>query len=207
MDEISKIEKLQSVSQWLVWKFQVKIILSANDLFGVVSGKTAKPSETNEKYAAWCKTDMKAQKVIATTVGQQPLLHIINCTHASEMWTKLHSVYEQKSDSSIHLLQQRFYAFTKDPSDSMASHISKLEELVQQIKDLGEPISQTMIMTKILMTLPSSYDHFHSAWESTEKDKRTMENLRSRLMIEESRMMAKEPANSGEALLAKRGKF
>lgn len=57
------------------------------------------------------------------------------------------------------------------------------------------------------MTLPSSYDHFHSAWESTEKEKRTLENLRSRIMIEESRMIAKEPTDTGEALFVRRVKF
>lgn len=200
-----KIEKLTSASQWLLWKFQVRIMLSASDAFQVVSGDLAQPAEGDAKLSAWQKVDMKAQRVIATSVGQQALLHIVNCTTSNQMWRKLHTVYEQKSDCSVHLLQQRFYSFVKDPNDSIACHISKLEELVQQLKDLKENISDSMIMTKILMTLPASYNHFHSAWESTSAEQRTLDHLRERLMIEESRMSQKEwSGDVGEALMVKK---
>lgn len=205
MDSL-KIEKLQNVSQWNLWKFQVKIILSSSDVFCVVSGDSPAPPAADEKYAAWLKLDMKAQRVIATTVGQQPLLHILNCKTAKDMWDKLFTVYEQKSNASIHLLQQRFYSYTKDPADGIANHIAKLEEIVQQLKDLKEEISDTMVITKILMTLPANYNHFHSAWESTPDDKKTLDHLRSRLMIEESRIETQSSTDSGEAFMARQGK-
>ena len=43
-------------------------------------------------------------------------------------------------------------------------------------------------MTKILNTLPSEFNHFASAWESTPKAERTRENLTARLLTEEIRM-------------------
>lgn len=79
------------------------------------------------------------------------------------MWSKLHSVFEQKSETGIHLLQQKFFTFEKNPADDIASFISKVEEIVQQLADLGEKISDSMIVTRILMALPSCYNHFHSA--------------------------------------------
>lgn len=48
--------------------------------------------------------DSKAQKVIVTTVGQQALLHIINCNSANE-WDKLNGIYEEKSESSNYFAQ------------------------------------------------------------------------------------------------------
>lgn len=39
-----------------------------------------------------------------------------------------------------------------NPEDNMASHVSKLESLSRKLKQLGEPISDSMLMTKILMT-------------------------------------------------------
>jgi len=41
-----------------------------------------------------------------------------------------------------------------DPNDNRAGHISKAENLSRQLKQLGEPISDSMLITKILMTLP-----------------------------------------------------
>jgi len=41
-----------------------------------------------------------------------------------------------------------------DPKDNIAGHISKLENLSKQVKKLGEPISESILITKTFMTLP-----------------------------------------------------
>lgn len=66
---------------------------------------------------------------------------------------------------------------------------------MKQLQDLGENISENMLITKILMTLPSDYKHFFASWEATGKLERTLKNLTSRLGI--------QPTKS-EAFLAKR---
>lgn len=60
---------------------------------------------------------------------------------------------------------------------------------------MGETISDSMLMTKILLTLPEGYDHFLSAWESTPEDQRTKENLISRLSIVEMRQNQRDELN------------
>lgn len=49
-----------------------------------------------------------------------------------------------------------------DSVDSMASHISKLENVCRQSRESSEQISELMFITKILMTLPDIYKHFYS---------------------------------------------
>lgn len=207
MEESYKIDKLNGQSQWITWKFQIQIMLEANDCLDVVDGSFAKPEDTVSDYttkiAEWKKKDIKAKKVIATSIGQQPTLHIMQCKNSCEMWNSLHGVYEQKSSVSIHHLQQRFYAFTRNETDDVATHISKIEELVKQLSDLGTEICDSMVISRILTTLPPQLYHFHSAWESTSKADQTLENLRMRLMNEESRM-SKSVDCGDEALLAKR---
>lgn len=200
--DLFKINKLTDAESWSPWKFQVKVLLNASEAFDVVSGDHKRPvlikqqGETDEQaqqrleveLKAWKKIDCLAQKLIATSVGQQPLMHIMNCNTSNEMWQKLLNIYEQKTETSVHILQQKFYAFVMDPCDSIASHISKLEDLVQRLKELNEPVSDSMLITKILMTLPSEYGHFHSAWESTATEDRTLQKLTARLMVEETRI-------------------
>lgn len=206
--DVARIEKLQNATTWLQWKFQVKIILSSMDIFDVVSGleeiPDASESDADAKIIKWKKKDAKAQRVIVTSISSQPMTHILNCKTACEMWTKLHGIFEQKSDTSIHYLQQRFYKFEKDPQDNMAMHFSKLEEIVQQLHDLGEEISDSMFITKILMTLPKEFNHFHSAWESTAEENRTAEKLRVRLMIEENRISSNDLKETNEAFYARK---
>lgn len=47
-------------------------------------------------------------------------------------------------------------------------------------------------MSKILAILPEDFKYFRSAWESTQKFERTLENLTSRLLAEETRKTSKE---------------
>lgn len=212
-NEYNKIERLDSVEGWNVWKFQVKILLKANSWFTVVDGSYVQPvigqfenaAAFNKALEDFTKSDFKAQKVIVQTIGRQPTLHIMSCNTAREMWLKLESVYEQKSETSVHMLQEKFYLFSKDPDEDIAVHISKLQGIAQQLKDLGEIIPNSMIITKVLMTLPDDLKHFQSAWESTAADKQTIENLTNRLMIEESRArLAQQRDSTFDAFVARK---
>ena len=92
---------------------------------------------------------------------------------------KTWSLYEKKSDTSVHMLLQQWYSYQKEPD--IATHIVKLENLAHRLQTLGEKIPNQMIISKILMTLPSSFKYFISAWESTQPSERTLTNLISRL--------------------------
>lgn len=72
-------------------------------------------------------------------------------------------------------------------TDTIVSYIAKLEDIAHKLEVMGEKVSDNIIITKILMTLPHSYHHFVSAWESAAQIERTLENLTSRLAIEEMR--------------------
>lgn len=208
-NELIKIEKLQTHAQWTMWKFQIKIILKSREVYEVVSGEDPKPDNTEgadyaARLAAWKKSDIKAQRVIVTTISQRVMVHIVNCMTSCEMWNRLHSVFERKTETGILYLQQRYYSYTRDPQDDMASYISKLEEIVLQLADLGLEIPEQMVISKVILSLPSEYRHFSSAWESAAKTDRTLDNLRTRLMTEESRIQSEGKSEQVEAFVARK---
>ncbi|KAG5887298.1 hypothetical protein JTB14_007025 [Gonioctena quinquepunctata] len=61
---------------------------------------------------------------------------------------------------------------------------------------LGEELSEKIVMTKILMSLPERYKHFRSAWEYVPIEKQTLDELTSRLLIEEERVKSYEGATA-----------
>lgn len=195
---------MQGVDNWCLWKFQIQIYLKSSDVWDIVIGKnklaeppaadanqTLKDQYEKEK-TKWTKADGIAQKIIVTTITEQCMMHIINFTTSKDMWDKLTGIYEQKSQSVVHILQQEWYSLTKDPSHDMASHISKIEDLAHRLKSLGEDMKDADVMTKILLTLPANYDYFISSWESVIKEDQTKTNLTSRLLIEEMRHNRRE---------------
>lgn len=199
-----KITKLKNIENWGIWKFQMRVLLTSHEVFDVVNGTISKPTTPGQGATAdeetkyekdlkeFTKKDGVAQKYIVTSMERQPMTHILTCESAEAMWDKLFAIYENKTDVSVHVLQQKWFSFQKDPKDDIATHISKLSDLCYTLRSLKEEISDSMMITKILMTLPSSYNHFRSAWDSAAVDQKTVENLTSRLIMEETRMLSQE---------------
>lgn len=215
--ETIRIDKLQEASQFTNWRFQVRVVLRASEIFDVVSGDETKPNEAdtdataaiiaarNLKISEWNKKDARAQKVIVTALGSKTIVHVLNCETAHAMWQKLHSIFQQNNESGKQHLQEKFFSLTWNEKNDMATHISEMESLAQQMKNLNVAIDDSTIITRILMTLPHEYKHFASAWDSTPATERTIMNLTSRLVIEESRLnTAGAVSQAGEALIAKK---
>ncbi|CAH2105332.1 unnamed protein product [Euphydryas editha] len=207
-EEILKMHshiKLEGISNWNLWKFQSIVFLRSQDLLEVVDGRRVKPEAAADK-AAWEKKDAKAQSWIVTRISEKAMLHIITCTTSAEMWRKLSSVYEQKSETSIHIVQQRFFQYKYEEGTDMSTFLSKIEELRNQLKQMGEEISEKFVITKVLMSLPDCYKHFVSAWESAPDEKQSLENLVARLLIEEERINEKSVSQNSpsSAFVAKK---
>lgn len=182
--------KLEGARNWNIWKFQTTVQLRGNGWLNIVEGKQVKPEVTSE-IPAWEAKDAKAQTLLVTRMSEEAMLHIITCTSSAEMWRKLHSVYEQKTETSVHIIQQRFFQYKFERGIDMSVFLSKIQEIQNQLKQMGEEISDKFVITKVLMSLPDEYKHFVSAWESAPDDKQTFDNLVARLLIEEERVKGK----------------
>lgn len=191
--DTSTVIILKGVENWNIWKFQMKVILKSKGVYEVIEGSVPVKSQDDTDGQIYLKVlsehkkkDLKAQEIIVSRLEDAPMAHILTCDTAKEMWMKLCSVYEHTSEVSIHMLQKKFFNYSHSGKD-ISAYISGLEEIRTQLKQHNEEISDQMFMTKILMGLPSDYHHFISAWESVPSDKQNINELVSRLSIEEER--------------------
>ncbi|CAH2095629.1 unnamed protein product [Euphydryas editha] len=128
------------------WKFQIKCALRAKGF----DMNTPKP---DGDAIQWNKDDGMAMFVLTSAMDLNQIALIENCESALEVMTKLESIYEQKSTT---MTRECFYQYKMSPADSIAQHIAKVESLAKQLKEIGEVISETAIITKILSTLPQT---------------------------------------------------
>ncbi|KAJ8888142.1 hypothetical protein PR048_007629 [Dryococelus australis] len=170
MESENSVRLVKLVNEnWCVWKFQLVVILKSTDLYRVVSGSEVKPCKTDDISDAefqtclklWNGRDSKAQEVIVTWLIEGPMTHLLTCDSASEMWVKLLSIYEQQSEMCLHQLQQKIF---------------------------NASISEQMLMTKIIGSLPDKHKHFVSAWELVSVNNKKLTELASMLLIEEERI-------------------
>lgn len=190
--------KLEGSKNWNIWRFQTTVLLRGQGLFDIVNGTTIKP-ENGADRTRWETQDAKAQTLLVTRMSEDVMIHILSCETSAEIWRKLLSVYEQKSETSIHIVQQRFFQYKYEKGAEMSTFLSKIQEMQNQLKQLGETISDKFVITKVLMSLPDQYKHFVSAWESAPDDKQTYDNLVARLLIEEERIKEKSGGESAQS--------
>lgn len=195
-----KIEKFDG-RNFKQWKFQVKCALRAKGL----NIEKAKPAEASSQVQ-WDKDDGMAMFILTSSMDLNQISLIENCETANQVMTKLEAVYEQKSEYNKMLIHEKFYQYSYSASDTMAQHVSKVESLAKQLRETGEKISDTAVMTKILSTLPSTYRSLRQAWLSLDKDSQTIQNLTSRLVDEEA-SLANDTSSSETALVTSKGNF
>ncbi|XP_011699207.1 PREDICTED: zinc finger CCHC domain-containing protein 3-like [Wasmannia auropunctata] len=117
----------------------------------------------------------------------------MSCKTAHDMWVKITSIFQRDNEQQKCTLFQNFFSFEFDKNVDIATNIGKLRNLAVRLKGLDNEINDNiMLMSKILSILPEEFRYFTSAWESTVKEDRTLENLISRLLAEESRRNVRE---------------
>jgi len=184
-EDTLNIEKLSSIEDYPLWKFQIEIIFKANNLHEIVISDTPEPTDK------WKKDDAVAQKILISTIDKRTLLHILDCKTAYQMWTKIKTIFERDNEQQKCNLLQTFYNMSYDKGSDITTYISKLKNLTNRLNQLKIELNDNMVITKILVTLPEEYSHFASAWESTDMNSRTLENLTARLVAEEMRIKTK----------------
>lgn len=130
------------------WKFRIKCALKAKGVYGVIDGTKVKPAEG--AYEQWNKQDALAMCIMTSSMELTQISLIENCNTAKKVMDKLCSIYELKSETNKMVVHEQFYQYKMSPTDSIAQHVSKVENLARQIKESGDNISDTAIIIKIL---------------------------------------------------------
>ena len=105
--------------------------------------------------------------LLTTTVEEEPLQLILMFRSAKDMWGKLLTAYEQKSEQRLENLYLQLLNYKKDDSDSVATHVSKLQKFWLELNEESNRIDQctlpeTLLMMKILSTLLDEYLEFRT---------------------------------------------
>lgn len=106
------------------------------------------------------------------------------CTSAAEMWNKLHSVFEQRTEQHQDRLFNEFFRIRQRDTHNIAKHMEKLEKLWVELQDETwkedkVKLHDSFVNCVILVhTLSEVYYEFVNAWESVPKQERTATFLR-----------------------------
>jgi hypothetical protein len=167
-------------------------------------------NQQKKEYDASLKIYKKANgfavTLLSTTVEDEPLQLIVMYKTAREMWDKFTASYEQRSEQRLEHLYLQLLEYKKDAHDSIASHISKLQKLWLELNEESFRVDacklpQTLLIMRILSTLPPEYFDFRTTRESVPRDQRSIAYLQERLTMVEMRLSQKQNDSSASAAL------
>lgn len=177
--DYSEIQKLNCEESFSMWKFQLNIVLKSQNLLSVLLDKGDQKRDEQR--------DAQVQKTIMYTINKKYIPLLMNCVTAKEMYEKLCKIFENSSEQQKCDLMQELFQYTYNHTKDMTHHISTIENIAFRLKNIDEKVTDGMLISKILSTLPDNYKTFITAWDSTPLNEKTLSNLTTRLLTEEKR--------------------
>jgi len=129
MSEVDKwsISKLDS-SNWMTWKFQMKHLLLARGLWGLVDGTAVlcdNPSAQQE--ADFKKRSQKAFSTIVMSISSSVLYLITSFEEPADAWMALRDHFEQDTLVNKLMLKKQHFRMEMKQGTSMEVHIKNIK--------------------------------------------------------------------------------
>lgn len=170
-------------TEWEVFGTLMEALLTAKNLKHVLNSK--RPSDQAEAEK-WDKDNNSAKSLLLLSLEPDVVKLVLSCTTAKDIWDRLKEVHSKNSDACQLLLMEQFFATKLRPGQKVSAYVAECELIVKRLKDIGEPISDTLFISKIVSGLGQDFRQFKSIWMSTAKSERTYANLLPKLIAEES---------------------
>jgi hypothetical protein len=200
-EETYKVDPLQGSANYRTWKFSMRMVLQAKDLWEVVSGEEEKP-EAVKAAENWEKKARKALALIALALSASEKEHVIDCTTPKAAWDVLEKLYEGKGRNRKFMLLQELFRMSME-GEKMDSYLRAVKEKMSELSTIGLKLEDDIKLAIILNGLPERYRYLVVTFEKEEKI--DFDELAARL-LEEEKKVDPEAKSGTTALLARNRK-
>ncbi|CAN6567330.1 unnamed protein product [Malus baccata var. baccata] len=162
------------------WRTKLRTIFVSHDLWSLIEDGYVVPPSTvvltetqTRELKVNIKRDAKALGVIQNAISDEIFPRI---TSAKSAWDVLEKVYRGSTKVRAVKLQslRRDFEYIRMKDDELLDdYLSRLSEIINQMKSNGEILSDERIVQKYLISLPRKYDNIVSIIEET-KDLSTL---------------------------------
>jgi len=197
-----RIELLQGSSNYRTWKFSMKMLLQAKDLWELVSGEELKPDDDDdvEKVSEWNRKARRAMAVIALSMTGAEKEHVIDCDTPKQAWDILEKLYEGKGRNRKFMLLQELFRMSMETSGSMDVYLRSIREIMSELLRTGIKLEDDVKLAIIFNGLPEKYRYLIVAIEQGNAAI-DFDELTARLLEEEKKV---DPDAGKTAMAARR---
>jgi hypothetical protein len=128
----------------------------------IVDGYTALAvPPTNDKALKLGENNSKAKNALLNGLSDRVFTKVAHCKSAKEIWDKLQNIYEGDSKVKATKLQTyrgQFEQLKMKEDEDIAACFLQVDETVNAIIGLGEEIEESIIVQKVLRSLPMRFN-------------------------------------------------
>jgi hypothetical protein len=156
---------------------------------------TVPPTNDNGKKLSL--NNSKATNALLNGLCDSVYTKVIHCSSAKEIWDKLQNIYEGDSKVKATKLQTyrgQFEQLKMKEDENIAAYFLRVDETVNAIIGLGEEVDESVIVQKVLRSLPMRFDPKISTLEEREDlDSISMDELHGIFTAYEMRTEQENP--------------
>ena len=185
------IDKLDG-SNWTTWKFQMKHLLLAKGLWGLVDGTEVLAEDANaQAQAEFQQKSLKEFFTIVLAIGSLQLYLVTYCDKPKEAWDALKNHFERDTLANKLFLKKRYFWMETREGTSIEMHLKHMKELTDRLAAIGAPIAEEDQVVTLLGSLPKSYSTLVTALEAR-GDNISLNYVQQALVHEEQKMNGKD---------------
>lgn len=140
-DEKWSIDRLDGTN-WMTWKFQMRHLLLAKELWGFVDGsEVEREGMTVQEKADHKKKSQKALSAIVMAISTSQLYLITSCDSPKPAWDALKSHFERDTLANKLLLKKKYFRMEMKETTSAEIHLKEMKELTDKLAAVGAPIA------------------------------------------------------------------
>lgn len=197
MDDKSwSVDKL-TTDNYSTWKFKLKHLLIAKDLFGYVDGSITLSGEASEAdKTAYKKNHSKAFSHIVLSVSDNLIYLITECANAQAAWDRLSAHFERDTLANKLFLKKQYFRTVMKEGTSMQEHLRHMKAITDKLAAIKANISEEDQVVTLLGSLPDSYSTVVTALEARGDDI-SLEFVIQTLLNEEQKREQRSLASTG----------
>ena len=136
-----KIDKLDG-SNWPTWKFQMKHLLIAKEVWEHVDGTVQPPGEDEAALARHAKAQQKAMAALVMGISSNLIYLVTSCTTPKELWDTLKAQFERNTLANKLFLKRQYFTTKMREGQSVQDHLRCMKEITDKLAALGSAVAE-----------------------------------------------------------------
>jgi hypothetical protein len=200
--------------KYAFWSIRMKTYIHAQGFEiwqSIVDGYTTPAvPPTNDKAMKLGQNNSKAKNALLNGLSETLFTKVSHCKSAKEIWDKLQNIYEGDSKVKATKLQTyrgQFKQLKMKEDENIATYFLRVDETINAIIGLREEIKESVIVQKLLRSLPMRFDpKISSLEERSDLNSISMDELHGIFTTYEMRTEQENPDIKEASFKAKKSK-